>query len=50
MNLLDYLSLKVMWLYRAGEVATASYGQAYWDDIENTLKTEWSMEKVSEQK
>ena len=31
-------------------MATASYGTAFWDDAQETLKTDWSMEKVSEQK
>jgi hypothetical protein len=35
---------------RTGEIATASYGTSFWDDVIGTLKTDWSMEKVSEQK
>lgn len=35
---------------RTGELATASYGTAFWDDVEQTLKTDWSMEKTSGQK
>ncbi len=32
-------------------MATATYGTAYWDDVQNTLKTDCSMmEKVSNQK
>jgi hypothetical protein len=35
---------------RTGEIATASYATASWDDIECCLKTDWSMEKTSQQK
>lgn len=35
---------------RTGEIATSSYGTAFWDDVQQTLKTDWSMEKVCGQK
>lgn len=36
---------------RTGEIDTASYGAAaYWDDVQRTLKTDWSMKKVAEYK
>jgi hypothetical protein len=35
---------------RTGEIATASYGTAFWDDVQQTFKTDWSIGKVSEQK
>lgn len=31
-------------------MSTASYGTSFWDDVENTLKLDLSMEKVSNQK
>ena len=37
-------------LNRTGEMSTASYGTCFWDDVENTLKLDLSMEKVASQK
>ena len=39
-----------MCINRTGEMSTASYGTCFWDDIENTLKLDLSMEKVANQK
>lgn len=35
---------------RTGELSTASYGTCFWDSVEETLKMDMSMEKVSAQK